>query len=614
MTIIVIYAILALLLAVAFFYVLMKRKKYVELYESFEKYISKDNLIESSKINASIKSLCSLYSLFFRINENVKKQRAQFSKIEAHNKESIISLIGKLKSAYEKQDIVLCTDCIQQLSANHNTQYFKPLYAEYKSLIQQIDELKKKNNRISLKIMKLKSKELELDKKLNIIKSIEKERNSDPIIYYDWCEFEELSLQIKQNVFNITNDFKAKLSDFEENVTSYKLDKAKILNQECNLLLEKHYFLLSVARNGHYLYLTNSYNALINKRKDFLSECSKISGLSPDEQLKFINTTETWKQSVESAIIDNWDIYENAKNLVSQNCRNKTIHLKGLITKLRNAIDKDNLTFADNYLSQIESLLQQCQFLNDSDETIELKSLMKNLVDKHNIENERKRKEELQRKAKETKEFLLSSCRAIEYQIANVNIDQARAGLKKLEDKVPHLHNTINSFQQRIEKLEQQYKNNGISIDQPSNLMVDYVGKWFSKNPLEWTHFPGIFYPNFGTCVFPYRRHKNKRRGYLEEMFQNKLAQHLENFHILGDVSIHLANDSRPYEPDIAIVGIDDYKSIRIDVEIDEPYSGVERKPIHFIGCGDESRDLNLVSAGWIVVRFAEIDIKQNVY
>ena len=78
---------------------------------------------------------------------------------------------------------------------------------------------------------------------------------------------------------------------------------------------------------------------------------------------------------------------------------------------------------------------------------------------------------------------------------------------------------------------------------------------------------------------------------------------------VLGDAAIHLADDYRPYEPDIAIIDNTTGRNIRIDIEIDEPYSGYDRKPIHYIGCGDESRDFNLCNAGWVVIKFAEVDI-----
>jgi hypothetical protein len=44
---------------------------------------------------------------------------------------------------------------------------------------------------------------------------------------------------------------------------------------------------------------------------------------------------------------------------------------------------------------------------------------------------------------------------------------------------------------------------------------------------------------------------------------------------------------------------------LRVDIEIDEPYTAWRREPAHCIGWDDE-RDAFLVSNGWVVVRFAE--------
>lgn len=119
-------------------------------------------------------------------------------------------------------------------------------------------------------------------------------------------------------------------------------------------------------------------------------------------------------------------------------------------------------------------------------------------------------------------------------------------------------------------------------------------------------------FPKTGTTVFPYRRRKVEKRGYTETGFEKKLIAGLAdfvNYEVLGDVSILPVNGVHPYEPDIAIIEKDNYLGIRVDIEIDEPYTGYEQKAIHFIGCGDEYRDANLCNLGWIVIRFSEKQI-----
>ena len=118
-----------------------------------------------------------------------------------------------------------------------------------------------------------------------------------------------------------------------------------------------------------------------------------------------------------------------------------------------------------------------------------------------------------------------------------------------------------------------------------------------------------ILFPKTGTTVFPYRRRRIEKRGYTETGFETKLRAGLAefiNYKVLGDVCILPVEDTHPYEPDIAIIEKEHHLGIRIDIEIDEPYTGYEQKAIHFIGCGDEYRDANLCNLGWIVIRFSE--------
>jgi very-short-patch-repair endonuclease len=53
--------------------------------------------------------------------------------------------------------------------------------------------------------------------------------------------------------------------------------------------------------------------------------------------------------------------------------------------------------------------------------------------------------------------------------------------------------------------------------------------------------------------------------------------------------------------------------NIFIDIEIDEPYSFEERKPIHFDD-SDCERDKYFAESGFIVIRFTEDQIIDNTY
>lgn len=165
----------------------------------------------------------------------------------------------------------------------------------------------------------------------------------------------------------------------------------------------------------------------------------------------------------------------------------------------------------------------------------------------------------------------------------------------------------VNTF---VANVEEQYKN-GLAQAETAIQHVVYDAIQIQAPNKEGFYCYTLF-PAIDTVLYPYRRKKVERRGYSEESFQETLSASLSTFsnlQVLGDVSILPCSGMHPYEPDIAIVEKTFNKGIRIDVEIDEPYTGYDRKPIHFIGCGDGYRDQVLVNHGWIVVRFSEKQI-----
>ena len=162
-----------------------------------------------------------------------------------------------------------------------------------------------------------------------------------------------------------------------------------------------------------------------------------------------------------------------------------------------------------------------------------------------------------------------------------------------------------------INKAEEKIKNDyavGI-VDGFDIQYVDYLIPLVIQDKNNWK-YPVIKYPEDGCIVFPYRRRAIARRGFIEDKFQNYLQDIFKGYDllILGDCSILPVENNRPFEPDIAII-CSKYPSIRIDIEIDEPYAAFTRKPIHYIGCGDDFRDALLNNIGWIVIRFSEYQV-----
>ncbi len=154
----------------------------------------------------------------------------------------------------------------------------------------------------------------------------------------------------------------------------------------------------------------------------------------------------------------------------------------------------------------------------------------------------------------------------------------------------------------------------GISVAQ-DRLYVQYncEDSVLKQDNQDWS-YPCVKFPSCGCIVFPHRRRKIARRGYMEakfeEMLRNNFASDLLD--VIGDANILLTDGCRPYEPDIAIIEKSTKHNLRIDIEIDEPYAGLTRQATHYVGCGDYTRDMNLLSAGWIVVRLNEESIVKD--
>jgi hypothetical protein len=126
--------------------------------------------------------------------------------------------------------------------------------------------------------------------------------------------------------------------------------------------------------------------------------------------------------------------------------------------------------------------------------------------------------------------------------------------------------------------------------------------------PAQAEAYPVFRYPAEGTVVRSYRSGSNKQRGFKEASFQRAVELYLgHSFFVSGDLRINIGEDTRPFEPDIALVGQKD-RALSIDIEIDEPYAGITRQPTH---CKDEDtlRDLYFTDRGWIVIRFSEYQV-----
>lgn len=120
--------------------------------------------------------------------------------------------------------------------------------------------------------------------------------------------------------------------------------------------------------------------------------------------------------------------------------------------------------------------------------------------------------------------------------------------------------------------------------------------------------YPICRFPKKGTVVRSFRLGNTKRRGFKEETFQKSIEQYFgKEFTVLGNARLNTGKETRPFEPDIAIIDKSN-SNLRIDIEIDEPYAGITRQPTHCKG-DDVNRDIYFVDRGWIVIRFSEYQV-----
>ncbi len=157
---------------------------------------------------------------------------------------------------------------------------------------------------------------------------------------------------------------------------------------------------------------------------------------------------------------------------------------------------------------------------------------------------------------------------------------------------------------------------NKIEIEDQSN------EKYIGYNPInlfaqtEPLNYPYVLMPNYNSVIkFP-RKGRSGRKGYKEEDFKKYIDKYFKCcFQIFDDRFILIKNSSKPFEPDFTIIDEKNGINIFIDIEIDEPYEGINdvenRKPTHF-QYSDTNRNNAFKNRGWIIIRFAEIQVHQQ--
>ncbi len=125
--------------------------------------------------------------------------------------------------------------------------------------------------------------------------------------------------------------------------------------------------------------------------------------------------------------------------------------------------------------------------------------------------------------------------------------------------------------------------------------------------------YPIVLMPKSKSVIkFP-SRGRVGRKGYKEEAFMSFVKKFFgEHFQVFDDRYLMVKNGVNPYEPDIVMINEMNGLNLFIDIEIDEPYQGLNdianRQPTHFVD-SDSQRNKRFTDRGWIVIRFAEIQV-----
>ena len=120
--------------------------------------------------------------------------------------------------------------------------------------------------------------------------------------------------------------------------------------------------------------------------------------------------------------------------------------------------------------------------------------------------------------------------------------------------------------------------------------------------------YPIIFWPeNDAEIISPQSGHSDVR-GYSDDYFWKILTESNLGVQIHRNCHLDVPCRAIPYEP--AMVLVDERNGIFVDVEIDVPYHGWYRVPLHCVEGKDEVRDDYFNRCGWTVVRFTEHQVR----
>ena len=125
-------------------------------------------------------------------------------------------------------------------------------------------------------------------------------------------------------------------------------------------------------------------------------------------------------------------------------------------------------------------------------------------------------------------------------------------------------------------------------------------------------NYPICRIPKQGTIVRSHRFKKYLNSTVDFSKFKYELDQFFGVEYIVSDdVRLNTGMLNRPFDLDLALIHRKN-SGIRINIEVDEPYSFFSREARHCIG-EDTLRDVYFLDRGWTVVRFSENQVYRNI-
>ena len=124
------------------------------------------------------------------------------------------------------------------------------------------------------------------------------------------------------------------------------------------------------------------------------------------------------------------------------------------------------------------------------------------------------------------------------------------------------------------------------------------------------TNYPIISWSAKNADVKPPQYGRSNIRGFSDDYFCNILKNSDLKPLMRRDVQLPVPCRAIPFKPAIALV--DEADGIFIDMEIDVPYHGWYRFPMHYAEGKDGIRDGYFNECGWTVVRFTERQVRQQ--